>query len=255
MFEKQFSGCGFDGVFLDRIRSQSFEAGVSGVLSCGCGLCRSAFARRGVDIHEVAGLYKEKKDAFFNAVSWPMNGQFVLENLPAQRFFEAKEEIIAEAVDDLAVYFKGKGMTVGLDLFAPVISRFVGQNYSLITKHADFIKPMLYRRTEAPAGIGYEYALFEKYVPNARERAELSMSMSFFHTQIQAIEKLPCGKYPGIEINYDPKLVKTDAAYIQESVNAVREHGFDGVTLCWNLMKAPTAHIDAAAQSFCNRTS
>ena len=35
IYEKYFSGCGFDGVFLDKIRTQSFVSGVPGVLSCG----------------------------------------------------------------------------------------------------------------------------------------------------------------------------------------------------------------------------
>ena len=61
IYEKYFSACGFDGVFLDKIRSQSFVSGVSGVLSCGCGRCRRAFLKRGVDIDAVRTLYAEKE--------------------------------------------------------------------------------------------------------------------------------------------------------------------------------------------------
>ena len=43
IYERYFSACGFDGVFLDKIRGQSFVSGVSGVLSCGCGRCGKAF--------------------------------------------------------------------------------------------------------------------------------------------------------------------------------------------------------------------
>jgi hypothetical protein len=209
-FEKHFSDCGFDGVFLDRIRSQSFETGISGVLSCACKRCRKSFSEKGVNIDEVRNLYEEQGDAFFDMASWPMNGEFVLEKLSAQRFFEAKEKIIAEAVIGLAGYFRSKGLIVGLDLFAPVISRFVGQNYLLIAKAADFIKPMLYRKTEAPAGIGYEYALFEKYAPGARSKLKPVMDKDFLYSQLQAVKDLPCEQYPGIEINYDKDLVKTD---------------------------------------------
>ena len=246
-YEQFFSGCGFDGVFLDRIRSQSFEAGVSGVLSCACERCRKKFLDKGVNIDEVRNLYEEQGDAFFDMALWPMNGEFVLENQSAQRFFEAKEEIIAEAVAELAGHFRSKGLIVGLDLFAPVISRFVGQNYSLIAKAADFIKPMLYRRTEAPAGIGYEYALFEKCAPNARNNPRPTLNRAFLQTQIQAFKDLPCEKYPGIEVNYDQDLVKTDAEYVRESLAVIRECGLDGAALCWDIMQAPEAHIAAAA--------
>ena len=246
-FEKHFSDCGFDGVFLDRIRSQSFETGISGVLSCACKRCRKSFSEKGVNIDEVRNLYEEQGDAFFDMESWPMNGEFVLEKLSAQRFFEAKEKIIAEAVIGLAGYFRSKGLIVGLDLFAPVISRFVGQNYLLIAKAADFIKPMLYRKTEAPAGIGYEYALFEKYAPGARSELKPVMDKDFLYSQLQAVKDLPCEQYPGIEINYDKDLVKTDAEYIRESLAAIRECGLDRAAMCWDIMQAPEAHIEAAA--------
>ena len=247
IWEEYFAGCGFDGVFLDRIRSQSFACGVSGVLSCGCPRCRAAFLEKGVDLNEVRDRYEHEKDAFFDLASCPADGAFVLKDRLAQRFFEAKEEIVAEAVTELTRWFKGKGLTVGLDLFAPLVSRFVGQNYALITQGADFIKPMLYRRTEAPAGIAYEYAMFEKHAPGARGRAAFSMDRAFLETQLEAVGRVSCAKYPGIEINYDADLVKTDPAYITESLAAIRDRGFEGAALCWNLMRAPGAHLDAVA--------
>ena len=246
IYDRYFSSCGFDGVFLDRIRSQSFASGVSGVLSCGCARCRQAFREKGVDPDEVRAHYETGQDAFFDMDAWPADGLFVLRDPVAQRFFEAKEEIVAEAVTELTRRFKARGLIVGLDLFAPLISRFVGQNYTLITEGADFIKPMLYRRTEAPAGIGYEYALFRRHAPGARGRAEFRMDRSFLETQLDAVSRVPCAKYPGIEINYNAELVKTDPAYITESLAAVRDRGFDGAALCWNILQAPDAHLDAA---------
>ena len=248
VYEQYFAGCGFDGVFLDRIRSQSFLAGVSGVLSCGCGRCRKAFLERGVDIDAVGKTYERKKDSFFDMAAYPADGQFELENPLAQRFFEAKERIVADAAAEICGYFRNKGMTVGLDLFAPAVSRFVGQNYSLIAKHADFVKPMLYRRTEAPAGIRYEYALFEKSAPGARGRGKLFPDRAFLDTQLKAAGQAPCEIRPGIEINYHGDLVKTDAGYIRESLTAVRDAGYGNAVLCWNVMQAPDAHIAAVSE-------
>ena len=247
IYEQYFRDCGFDGVFLDRIRSQSFVAGVSGVLSCGCERCRKAFLQKGVDIDAVGKLYETKGDAFFDMASYPMNGRFRLKDELAQRFFEAKEEIIAEAVTELCLHFREKGLTVGLDLFAPAVSRFVGQNYAAITKQADFIKPMLYRRTDAPAGIGYEYELFGKAAPHALGYRRPAMDRAFLETQLDAVGQISCEKYPGIEINYDRELVRTDADYITESLSAIHARGFEGAALCWNLMQAPDAHIEAVA--------
>ena len=248
VFDKYFSGCGFDGVFLDRIRSQSFVSGVSGVLSCGCQRCRKAFLDRGVDIEAVRKLYEKRGDAFFDSVSLPMNGGFRLKEKLAQRFFEVKEEIIADAANDLIHYFKDQGMIVGLDLFAPVVSRFVGQKYSLIAKNADFIKPMLYRRTDAPAGIGYEYSLLLKNLPHVNGWDQLSMDKAFLNTQLESIRCIPCDLYPGIEINYDEKIVRTDEEYIAESLAAIRECGCEGAALCWDVMQAPQSYIQTITE-------
>ena len=244
-YSRHFSGCGFDGVFLDRIRSQSFLAGVSGVLGCGCERCRRAFLERGVDLSAVRDLYERRRDAFFDMAAYPPDGRFEPENALAGQFFDAKEQFIADAAADLCRHFHSLGLLVGLDLFAPLVSRFVGQDYALLARHADFIKPMLYRRTDAPAGIGFEYALWEKHAPEARGRARFSMDRAFMDTQLQALRGLPCECLPGIEVNYDPDLVHTDPEYITESLSAIRDRGFDSAALSWNILQAPPAHLEA----------
>ncbi len=245
VYEENFAGCGFDGVFLDRVRGQSFAAGVPGVLSCGCERCREAFRKKGVDTDAVWKLYEQKKDSIFDIASYPANGQFILKEPLAQRFFEAREEMIAEAAEELCRRFKEKGLTVGLDLFAPFVSRLVGQRYSLITRYADFIKPMLYRRTDAPAGIGYEYGLFEKNAPGAHGLPGLTADRAFLDTQLEAIRCVPCESCPGIELNYSAESVRTDADYIKESLAAVKAHGFGGAVLSWDVTEVPDAHIEA----------
>lgn len=244
-FEQYFSGCGFDGVFLDRIRSQSFASGVSGVLSCGCERCRKTFGNRGVDTGAVRELYERTGDSFFDVSSFPMNGAFRLKEPLAQRFFEAKGEIIAEAVHEITRFFQDRGMAVGLDLFAPAVSRFAGQNYSLIAKSTDFIKPMLYRRTDAPAGIGYEYSMLLRHLPGAEGWNPLPEDKALLETQLEAAGEVPCAVYPGIEINYDEQVVRTDAEYITESLAAIRDRGYEGAVLCWDVMRAPEEHIRA----------
>jgi len=114
-----------------------------------------------------------------------------------------------------------------------------------MTRDADFIKPMLYRRTEAPAGIGYEYALFERYAPKAEGRAKPCMDRAFLHTQLAALRNLPCRAIPGIEINYDADSVKTDPEYIRESLEEIRSSGFGEAALCWDVTQAPETNLEA----------
>ena len=71
----------------------------------------------------------------------------------------------------------------------------------------------------------------------------MAMDRAFLNTQLEAIRHIPCGKYPGIEINYDEQIVRTDAGYIAESLAAVRDCGYEGAALCWDVMQAPQRHI------------
>ena len=91
---------------------------------------------------------------------------------------------------------------------------------------------MLYRRTEAPAGIGYEHALFEKHAPLARRIAAPMMDRTFLDTQLEAVGQVSCERYPGIEVNYLADIARTDADYVRESLAAVKEFGFEGAALC-----------------------
>ena len=60
LYEDYFSDCGFDGVFMDRIRTQSFVSGVSGVLNCCCDDCAAHFKELGVDLDEVRAAWEAK---------------------------------------------------------------------------------------------------------------------------------------------------------------------------------------------------
>lgn len=232
IYENHFADCGFDGVFIDKIRSQSFEDGVNGVLSCGCKHCASLFAEKGVDLEEVKRAYESQGDAFFSKG-----------NELAERFFKAKSEIITASVGQICDWFHAKGMEVGLDLFAPLMADFVGQDYASLTQKADFIKPMLYRRTEAPAGIGFEYRLMKSSIPEAEGYPKIETDLEFLKGQLEQISAASCDKYPGIEVNYYENVAPTDPEYIRESVQAVRDSGFSGVVLSWDVMLAPDSHL------------
>jgi hypothetical protein len=149
---------------------------------------------------------------------------------------------VSGAVAQIADSLHARGLEVGLDLYAPFMAPFVGQDYSILAQHADFIKPMLYRQTFAPAGMGFEYELLKKAAPGALGYPCLEMSKEFLESQLEAMEPYGCGKYPGIEINYRPEVAPTSPEYVKESLQAVRAHRF-GAVLSWNIMEAPDSHI------------
>ena len=248
IYDQLFSDCGFDGVFLDRIRTQSFVSGVSGVLGCGCPLCVERFAAEGVDIEAVKSEYETKGDAFFSASSYEPTAGFSFENPIAAAYFKAKGHVVSASVAAIADSLRSRGLEVGMDLYAPFMASFVGQDYAILADHADFIKPMLYRQTFAPAGMGFEYDLLRKAVPDAKGYPDLKMDVDFLHSQLKAMEPYACGKYPGIEINYRPVVAPTSPEYISESLKAVLSHGFDGAVLSWNIMQAPLSHLEPLNQ-------
>lgn len=237
IYDEHFAECGFDGVFLDRIRTHSFVGGVEGVLSCGCDRCRE----QGIPADEAANAYRACGDRFFdqteNGFSHPV----------ARRFFEAKGRLIAQSVRYLSDHFREKGLQVGLDLYAPFMSGFVGQDYARLAQCADFIKPMLYRCTQAPAGMGYEHRLQKHFAPDAKGYPELLMDTAFLREQLARCVGLPCEVYAGIEVNHLGDIAPTDVSYVTESAQTIRQSGADGAVLSWNVMCAPDAHLRAFA--------
>ena len=244
IYDQHFSDCGFDGVFLDRIRTQSFVSGVNGVLSCGCPLCVERFAKEGVDIQQVKAEYEAKGDSFFSVRGYSTADGFCFDNPIAANFFKAKGHVVSNSVAAIADSLRQRGLEVGMDLYAPFMAPFVGQDYSILAAHADFIKPMLYRQTFAPAGMGYEYDLLHKALPAAQGYTSFKMDVDFLNTQLKAMTPYSCDKYPGIEINYKKDVVPTSPEYVAESLKAVQSHGFNGAVLSWNIMEAPLSHLE-----------
>ena len=245
IYETYFENCGFDGVFLDKIRTQSFVGGISGVLSCGCRGCQNVYAVRGLSLSQVSEAYAQKGDAFLETSGYITGSGFAFTDPLAEQFFALKGTLIAESITELCRYFHARGLSVGLDLYAPLLSRFVGQSYKEIAKEADFIKPMLYRKTEAPAGIGYEYRLLKQSLPHAKNYPDIVTDEEFLRKQLEEFRDLPCKKYPGIEVNYREDIARTDPAYIRGSMKILEESGMDGAVLAWDVMLAPDEHIKA----------
>lgn len=243
LYDDLFSDCGFDGVFLDRIRTQSFVGGISGVLSCGCPVCSERFAAEGISLDSVRKEFEEKGDSFFSVNGYdPVTG-FSFSDPVAGEYFRAKGRIVSSSVAAIADALRSRGLEVGMDLFAPFMAPFVGQDYGILSLHADFIKPMLYRKTDAPAGMGFEYELLRNSAPGAQGYPDFRMDEAFLESQLQAMEPYGCGKYPGIEINYREGIAETSPQYVKESLSQVMSHGYDGAVLSWNIMEAPDSHI------------
>lgn len=50
---------------------------------------------------------------------------------------------------------------------------------------------------------------------------------------------------PVIYDENDEQLVRTDEAYITESIAAIRDCGYEGAALCWDVTQAPQRYFRA----------
>jgi len=248
VYERYFEGCGFDGVFLDKIRTQTATAGMKALFSCSCEKCKENYSKHGVNLDELRELISRQKSEALSLRAFDNRRGFSFKYEIVSRYFEAKSKIISDGVNEVSNYFHGKNMEVGLDLFFPMISELVGQKYSLIAQSADFIKPMLYRRTQAPAGIEFEYKSLLDSIPKAIGYPSLSMTRELLQEQIEAAKEAGCRLYPGIEINYREDVARTDEEYVLESIETLVEADTQGAVLAWDVMLAPDNHIECISK-------
>ena len=125
IYDRFFADCGFDGVFLDRIRTQSFVGGVSGVLSCGCPICTQRFQAEGVSLADVRAAWEARGDRFLLVTGYTPAQGFTFENELASAYFKAKGHVVSGAVAAIADSLRARGLQVGMDLYAPFMAPFV----------------------------------------------------------------------------------------------------------------------------------
>jgi hypothetical protein len=228
VFAERFAGLPFDGVFLDRIRYPSFSSGLDSGLSCFCPRCREQYRSLGFD---TAALYRNRAELFTDR-SW-------------QAFLGEKARIVTEAVEFLCMRLRGMGYAIGLDVFAPFLSRFVGQDLPALSRRADFLKPMLYRATQAPAGLPFEW---DALLRASGADAPYTPDLDFVKRDLAALTaQSHCPVYAGVEWNRVPGIVNPDPAYLRESLDAYAEAGAQGFVLSWNLLDVPPENLAAAA--------
>ena len=158
----------FDGVFLDRIRFPSFQFGLPGVLGCFCPHCVKRYEAMGLDPERLRAacgrLQKRISAKEINPLGLKAfdGHQWQLEDPDLQALMEARCTILEESLGWLCTAFRERGYRIGLDLFSPALSWFAGQDFQQLMKLADFVKPMMYLHTTAPAGLPYELDAVER---------------------------------------------------------------------------------------------
>jgi hypothetical protein len=252
LFEKHYNEGSYDGVFLDKIRFPGFMNGISSVFTCFCPYCRT--------LHGITDNLQTRDASHENPLGITsyddLHYTFADETLT--RLFAYKNEAVTTSIASLSSYFRNHGLKVGLDLFAPFLSHFAGQDYARLAPYADFIKPMFYRETYAPAGIPFEIDRYasafgsdpqeiedrKRYLLNILDTS--AIDINFINNETAGIrERIGDTKlYAGIEIIYNKKVAPITMKYIQENILQLKN--VDGFALSWDLCAAPEENLDAA---------
>jgi len=243
-YDKHFRGYRFDGVFLDKIRFSSFGNGFRSGIGCFCRECLEFYDSEGIDTGTLKELLESKSKEFL-APNTLRGMRYAFENSLIDSFFKARAKLITESVKKVIVMFRERELKIGLDVFAPPFSYWVGQDIDALACIADFIKPMIYRVTDAPAGMPFEQKrMTEELAINGCNIGGVLETLwdtddltsgGCFENQLRLLEKMPCRIYSGLEVNKS-EICNTDAAYVENTIKAIKESGIAGCVLSWNVL-------------------
>lgn len=249
IYDQYFSKCQFNGVFLDKIRTQSYIPGSKDVLGCCCELCLEEYKSHDYDICQLKDFIDEKgMTEVFKPASFNIVDGFHFHYPLVEKFLDIKAQLYTKQIAKVVDGFRQRGLKIGMDVYSPAMARLVGQDIASLTQIADFVKPMMYRRTTAPAGIGFEYQAMKKAL-NSTLFDELlecknglePMSEDMMKEMLDRADKSKL--YPGIEINYREDIARTDETYVKNSMQAVLDAKCGGIVFSWDVMLAPDNHI------------
>jgi len=248
----------YDGVFLDKIRFPSYANRSDALSCCFCDNCKTKYNIEG--IRQYIRNYKPRDTLNPLGIVSYEKMRLVFEDEILNSFLSYRSDAVFSAVEQLCQFFRGKGLKIGLDLFAPFLSGFVGQDYARMLCLADMVKPMFYRRTNAPAGLPYEIERYaSSYSDDAVTRKQIigrfynilgedPLSVGWINRETAAIRghilenNLKTKLYAGIELNYKPEIAPVTKEYLTENIENIQNT--DGFVMSWDLNLADMEMID-----------
>jgi hypothetical protein len=271
----------FAGVMLDRIRFPSVVNGFESLFGCFCDACAERFLRT---YGEPLESQKEAAVAFLSRleqVSWREAhewGSFdaLWKAAGLAPLFDFKRRSIARIVERFSEEARGRGLQVGLDLYSYSLSPLVAQDYDLLSRTGDWIKPMIYCRAAGPAGLPLELACLQEafqtlcprlekaevkqllrgllgwdWPDSADELLQSGLGEEIISIELQRIfaRKLAGGAriMAGIEAVRHPDFHIEISAEILQRTMARGAQGTDGIIASWNLLYIPDENLEIIA--------
>ena len=276
-YQNKIKESGFDGVFLDRIRFPSPSNGFELLFSCFCKPCLDKFYNKySEDLenyrYQAKTVFEKFKtiDINYLQICQSFSDIIIQDNL--EKFYDFRKQNIYQVVKIFADKAKQMGKLVGVDLFAPSLAPLVSQDYQLLAKTCDWIKPMIYCHTSSPAGLPLELYCFISAILDinpALDEGQLIREISriigvdlpiqindllkngisehIIYSEMQKIREfnLPekVDTYVGIEAVQIPGLCNITDKILKKYLRSVIEADIKGMVLSWDLLKIPDENL------------
>jgi hypothetical protein len=267
----------FDGVFLDRIRFPSPSNGFEALFSCFCKSCLNKFySDYGEDLesyrNQVKTIFKRFKtiDVNYFQACQSFSDIIIQDNL--KKFYDFRKQSVYRMVKMFADKARQMGKLVGIDLFAPSLAPLVSQDYQLLARTCDWIKPMIYGHTSSPAGFPLElYCLLRAIldINPALKKGQLidevnrllgvnlptqlddllknGISEHIISREMQKVKEFNLPEkvdiYIGLEAVQIPGVCHIDKSILKKYLESVIEEDIKGILLSWNLWKIPDENL------------
>lgn len=227
-------GIPFDGVFLDRIRYNSPAVNSNAILGCLCPNCLNRYKQEGIDIDKL-----QKENLYDYAIPTKINeGVYEYADPDFNKLMKVKRETITKQINTIIDKFNEMNLKVGLDTFGLAVADYVGQDIVSLSKKADFIKPMFYLRTTAPAGIPYELNGLTDEIKDSI-KSLWGFNINDIDSSVQQCKYLLDRNVyitPGIDVNNIEGICSSDKDYVLDYLDNLSKLNLKEVVLSWNAM-------------------
>jgi hypothetical protein len=177
-------------------------------------------------------------------------------------------------VGHFAAAARARGLEVGLDLYSPSLAPTVSQDYGLLSRTCNWLKPMLYCRAVGPAGLPLEVACLQRGLQAAcpgidpRSIRDLLRSLlpwdwpesedsllalglpeRTIMTELDLIQRTDLA--PGVRVHAGVEAIRHPDFHIDITRDALERslealHGrADGLVASWNLLYLPDENLRA----------
>ena len=265
----------YDGIFLDRMRYPALTHDLNDSLACFCPACQEAAETVGLDHNQV-------KADIINKISTNKGRCEIMRSLllpdsinppsgkenPIAQYFAFRTDCITGIVREATQVARSFGVDVGLDCFSPALSWSVGQDMHSLDKIGDWVKPMTYLHTFAPAGLPFELNEMLTFLGKSSKH-ELSANLKFLSQLVgfpipkdrrvlmtRGLDSLTLSReiakakrlftkplLEGIELVQLPGITWIDQVQLQKDLHAILESAADGIVISWDLWHIRTEHL------------